>query len=81
MRKKQIGSTLESLFDELHERAELDLLTQKKRESGLIGDRPAESIRPQPAGRLMTIRMHWMLSSGTNAPRAECLAPTEVNPW
>ncbi len=49
MRKKQIGSTLESLFDELDEREELDLLTQKKREGGLMGDSPAGSIRP-PAG-------------------------------
>ncbi|GEM_PF-1498713 len=50
MRKKQIGATLESLFDELDERAALDLLTQKKRESGLMGDRPAQSVRPQPPG-------------------------------
>jgi hypothetical protein len=31
MKKKHIGSTLDSLFDELGEREEVELLTQKKR--------------------------------------------------
>jgi hypothetical protein len=30
MKKKYIGSTLDSLFDELGEREEVELLTQKK---------------------------------------------------
>jgi uncharacterized membrane protein YccC len=42
-RKKHVGSSLSSLFDELDERAELDLLTRKK----IIAERLHEAMDQQ----------------------------------
>lgn len=42
-RKKHVGSSLTSLFDELDERAELDLLTRKK----IIAERLHEAMEQQ----------------------------------
>lgn len=42
-RNKHVGSTLESLFDEMGEREELDLLTRKK----IIAERLHEAMKQQ----------------------------------
>jgi hypothetical protein len=39
IRKKHIGSTLDSLFDELGEREEVELLTQKKASATRVNPR------------------------------------------